>query len=392
MAFRPLVALDVGSTKVACAIGLSKQESDPPAMPFRTGPELSRRARWDLLGSSVVAYPGPMDGWLSDPLIVSQAIEQALESTGVAGVFHAASVAISHPLLQSECVRATVHIADEPVAVRMRDVNRLRAVALDQALGIDREPLLVELLGCDGNGFEGVRDPRGLPATRLRGTFRIVTMPLAARRLVTQAVESAGLHLSKLTYTLTAAWSSLGEEVARERVLFIDAGGLMTDIGLIDEGVLHASATIQAGGATLADAIAKELSVTMEQASAWSLEGTACRKPEVRSRIEQYRQAVQETVGTILKDQPRPDLAVVGGRGALVDGFAEWIEQACRMRTMLCRSERTRHLRDVSLQVGASPAIGLLEASLRVPGAPPGPSHRLGRLLEQTKLILTEYF
>lgn len=376
MAFRPLVALDVGSTKVACAIGVSS----------------GGQARWELLGCSVVPYPAPMDGWLSDPLTVSRTIEQALEATGVKGIVQEASVAISHPLLESDIVHASVAIADEPVAVRTRDVHRLKAAALDRVLGIDREPLVVELLACEGNGFERIRDPRGLPATRVRGTFHIVTMPMAGRRLVLQAVEAAGLHVAALTYALVAAWSSLGDEAARERVLLIDAGGLVTGIGLMHDGFLQASATVRDGGASLAAGLAKGLGVTMEQATAFTLEGAACPKPEVRSRLETYRQAVRAAIEAVLKDQPRPERVVIGGRWALSDGFAEWVEQTVKVPAALCRSARTQHLGDVSLQVGLSAAIGLLESSLRMPGGAPRVSNRLGRLLEQTKYLLTEYF
>src|SRR6185295_4663158 len=146
-----LVAFDIGATKVACAIGL----------PHEHGPG------FELLGSSLTAYPVHPEAWLSDPLMVSRTIEQALEATAVRNDFDRAVVVMSHPALAGERVRVSVPLGDEPVPVRAHDLDRLQASALDRALGVDREPLAVERLGCDGNGFEGVRNPRGLAATRL---------------------------------------------------------------------------------------------------------------------------------------------------------------------------------------------------------------------------------
>ncbi|MBI4342729.1 MAG: hypothetical protein HY599_05125 [Candidatus Omnitrophica bacterium] len=374
----PLVALDIGSTKVACAIGLPRERS----------------AGFELLGASVVPYPLLAESWLSDPLLVSRTIEQALEATAVTGDFHRALVAINPPLSTSERIRASITLADEPMTVRTHDLERLQRSALDQALGIDREPLLVERLSCSGNGFEGVRDPRGLAATRLLGTFHIVTMPMAARRAATQAVESAGLEVASLSHPLPAVLAGVGdEELFRKRVVVIDASGLTTEVGCFVEGVLTALEIAPVGGVRLAMAVAKRLQVTVEQATAWSLEGTSCRKPEVRKLVEAHWSLVQAAMERILADQLRPDQVLVTGRGALIDGFVEWVERAGGMSASLARGERTPKAADLTRQVGLSAAIGLLEAATRgQAGAAARPARLFNRLVHHTRTILTEYF
>ena len=223
---RPLVALDIGSTKVACAIGL----------PHEQGPGFK------LLGSGIVAYPTLTESWLSDPLMVGRTIEQALEACAVTGDFHRAMVAMSHPQLASEQVRSAIQVGDEPLAVKPSDVDRLQARALDQALGIDRDPLVVERLSFSGNGFEGVREPLGRSATRLVGHFHIVTMPMAARRAIVQAVESAGLEVMRLHLSLNAiAAAVIGAFPQTHRQLVVDIGGLSADAGLFVNGQLWAT-------------------------------------------------------------------------------------------------------------------------------------------------------
>ena len=166
MSLRPLIALDLGATKVACAIGLPHEQA----------------AGFELMGTGLVPYPVTPESWLADPALVARTIEQALDATAVSADMDRALVSISPPSLVSEQARVTIPLADEPITIRQRDLNRLHNAALNQVLSIDRDTLLVERLACAGNGFDGVRDPRGLPATRLTGSFHIVTMPTAVRR------------------------------------------------------------------------------------------------------------------------------------------------------------------------------------------------------------------
>ena len=380
MITHPLIALDIGSTKVACAIG----------QPHEHAPG------FELLGASLVPYPVCPEGWLGDLLMVSRTIEQALEATAVRGDFDRALVTISHPLLISEHAKVAVPLGDEPITVRTQDLGRLQTSALNQVLGVDREPLLVERLGCSGNGFENVRDPRGLSATRLLGAYHVLTIPMAARRALVQAVESAGLEVAGLSYTMPALLASAGEdELYSRRALVMDVGGLTTDVGLFADGVLRAARIVPWGGLTLCTAIAKDFGVTMEQALTWSLEGASCRKPEVRKLVEDGWHALQQAVDALLDGEPKPDAALICGRAALMDGFAEWIERETGIPASVIRSPRVTRAGDLSRQVGLSAAIGTLELASR---ASNGFSHKpssprfINRLIERTRTILTEYF
>ena len=353
------------------------------------------RAGFELLGTSLVSYPGMPQGWLHDPLLTGQTIEAALRTTGVQTDASRAIVAINPPGLVSEQTEAIITLAEEPMTVKARDLSRLQHRALDQALSIDRDPLLVERVNISGNGFEGVRDPRGLSATRLHGTFHLVTMPTAVQRRVVQAVESAGLEVTRLTWTLPAALAAPADpQLLQQRVLVMDAGGLTTSIGLFVEGALSVSITVEEGGMHVAHAIAAAMHVTVEQAIALSFEASASRKPEVRDLIEQSWTKIQAAIAPLLADQPRPDVVLLTGRGALLDGFVEWIEGVTGLQSVVCRSPHTQRVAELSRQVGLAPALGLLEQVTRTVAGPFAPrSPRLvDRVLAHTRTILTEYF
>lgn len=378
MPAQPLVALDVGSTKVSCAIGLPHE----------------RMPGFELLGMSCVAYTLQSESWLADPLMVGRTIEQALEATAVSAECDRAYVCIRHPQLQSEAVKVSIALADEPITVRAQDLERLEQAALAQALSIDREALLIERLSCSGNGFEGVRDPRGLSATRLQGIYHIVTLPVAARRALMQAVESAGLEVGRLTYTLPLALSEqANSEIRNQRVLVVDVGGLSTDAGLFIEGALTALEVVPFGGIRLATSIATQLNVTLSQALSWSLEGKACPKAGIRELIEGQWQRLQASFERLLSGQPKPDALLLTGRGSLIDGFAEWVEQTTGLTATVCRSSRALHLGDLSRQVGLGAAIGLLESVTTAQDEPLAGSQRvLNRFIHRTRTLLTEYF
>ena len=375
---RPLVALDIGSTKVACAVGLPHERS----------------AGFELLGTSLVPYPTISDTWLADAAVVGRTIEQALAATGVHESIDQALVTMNHPLLTSERVRVVVPLGDEPMIIRAKDLDRLQRRALDHMLSVDREPLLVERLSCAGNGFEGVRDPRGLTATRLAGTFHIATIPLAARQTVVQAVESAGLQVSRLAYSLVAGLAGASDEAAsRQRLLLVDVGGLTSDVGLMTDGMLQVLRIVPWGGQTLATAIARDIHGTMDQGVTWSLEGPACRKSEVGPIIERHWALLQQAIEHVLEEQPRPERVFISGRGALSDGFMEWIERVTGAPVVLCRSPRTSSLTDLSQKIGLSAAIGLLEMTTRSAEQEAQRSpHLLNRLIHHTRTILREYF
>ncbi|HEX9779795.1 MAG TPA: hypothetical protein VGB20_01120 [bacterium] len=379
MTAKPVVALDIGWTKVACAIGLSHE----------------RTPGWELLGSGVEPYPAPNDSGVPDPLVVARAIEAAIDATGVTAELTRALVCLSHPALQSERVRAAVPIADEPVAVKARDVARLRTAALNQSLAIDRDVLHMECLGYAGNGFARVGDPRGLCATRLQGDFLLVTMPVAVRRTLLEAVESVGLEALDVRYAPAAALAGAADErSAGGRVLVIDLGGLSIDLAVFEAGVLTACRVEPWGGVSLARDLARELDVTLEQATASIREGTASREERVRAHLDAAWARLEEGIRTVLGGEPKPDLVLVAGRAALMDGFVEWVERTLGIPTALCRSPRTHRSADLSRQLALCPAIGLLElasrpragAALASPGGP------LGRVLERAKAVLVEYF
>jgi len=352
------------------------------------------------LGTGLANHPTLTSTWPCEPSALARTVQQALDATDLTQPLQQAVVTLNHPQLMHTPVTAMVELADEPVAIRSRDLVRLRAQALAQALSLDRELLHLESLGYSANGFDRVLDPRGLAATRLRGAFHLVSVPLAVRQAVGEAIEAVGLEIARWSYSLEAVVAAcLDDSLSKQRSLVIDVGGSSTQVGLVVGGVIARSLTIPWGGMTLASAVAKTCRLTLEQALSVSLEGPASPKPKVRQLIGQQLLFLQRGIHQLLKGEPQPDLTLVTGRGALIDGLVEWVEMATETNTVLGRSPRAKGLGDLSRQVALTPALGLLELAFRmtpsslrrsVPNA--SPSGMVDRLIDRTKTLLTEYF
>ena len=387
---KPLVAIEIGSSKVACAVGRPLTNGDGGG--------------FELLGVGVASYPTMRTTWPCETALLAETVGQALEDAKITQPPERAIATLAHPACSHRRVTAHIDVADEPIPLRGRDLRRLHEQAISQALELDRDVFLLEPLGYAGNGFEGVRDPRGLVATRLRGTFQLIGIPLAVRRTLTQALDAVGLELDRLVYGLQAvAASCLEERLWSKRVLLIDVGGCCTEVAILDAGRFSHTLSLPWGGMMVVDAIAKTCRLTLDQALVVSLEGLSSQRPKVRQLVEHELQPLQQQLDRLLKDEVLPDLAIVTGRGALMDGLVEWVAQITHINTLLGRSPRAKGLGDLRRQLAVSPALGLLELAFRTSSSTlaggqtrvhgvRGSERLLSRLIERTKTLLTEYF
>ncbi len=386
---QPVLAIDVGSTKVAWAIGQPGLDRGV-AIPGQPA-----RAPFDLLGCGAAPLAASKGNWPSDPIGLAEALERALSEAGISRVPECGVAALSHPALQHRQATAYVDLADEPVTIRGRDLERVQALAVAQTLAIDRAVLVVEPLGYSGNGFSGVQDPRGLTATRLSGAFLLVTIPVAVRRVVLQALELLGVELERMTSSLKAAIASgIVEEWKGERVLVADLGGCSCDIALLDHGSLVKSQTAPWGGDLVVQAVARESRLSWDRALAVTLQGFHA-KPEVSALLENLLGLLRGHLDAFLRDELLPARAIVTGRTALIDGLIEWLEAALGVPAALGRSSWTRSLGELPRQVALSPVLGMLALGLErsesqiASSASSGP---IDRLLARTKQILVDYF
>jgi|GEM_PF-1426584 len=392
-----MLAIDVGSTKISCAVAQQTVHEQLMAPGW-----MAAQPTWRIVGHGMASYPLSMTA-LGDPAAMTQALVQALRAIQFEPLPDRAIISVSHPHLKHATVTTQLQLADQPVTIRARELTRLASKAVGEALGIDREALLVEPIGYAGNGFEGIRDPRGLMATGLVGTFHVVSIPLAAKRALVHALDEVGVEVDRLVYTMKAL--ALGCEMAAasstdtgpssaSRLLLIDIGGACTDLALVEQGFIRKAATLAWGGTALTEQLAKTCRLPLEQALAVSLEGLASQKPTVRQLVEEHLRTLREALHALLREEVPPDAVLVTGRGALLDGMVEWVETMTERPTELGRHSALQPLGDLGVQLAFVPVRGLLNL-LQQPSRPlvaPSSTRLVDRILNRTRHLLVEYF
>ena len=383
MKLKPIVAIDIGATKIACVVA----QPNLALSANGHGSASLQAERWDIVGTGMAVYPGPHTSWPCEPALLARTLEQALDAAGVWATCERAIVSLSHPAATHQRVTAQLQLADEPVTIRRRHVAQLREQAIGSALGLDHDVLMLAPVGYAGNGFEDVRDPVGLSATRVAGTFNLIAIPSAVRHAVGRAVESLGLTIERLLYGLETC------AVTTQRQLLIDMGGLCTDLGLLDRGSWVRSLTIPWGGALLVEQIAASAGCTREAAVAAAARGLASPEPATRTVIQRQLELLADALRQFLGQEPRPDVTMVTGRAALMDGCLEWIEAQTGIKTVLARHPRASRETDMGRQIGLSLAYGALDTCQELSARQAVRSPRfIDRLLERTQALLVEYF
>ena len=383
---KPVLAIELGSTKVACALG---QPTDG-GMAF--------------LGCGLVTLPAGATLWSAEPGLVTRWLEEALDEITARCPLERAIVALTHPELSHHTITAHVDLADEPVTIQQRHLKRLATQAIAQGLPIDRDVLLLEAQGYTGNGFQQVQDPHGLLATRLLATFQLVAVPLAVRRAAIQALESVGIETEQLVYGLKAtAAACLQDDATSPPTLLIDVGARCLDAGMIEHGCVRQSLTIPWGIDRVAEEIATQCRMTMDAARRASWQGRSSNQPQVRQLVEQQLDALHGPLDSLVSAHARPDLVVVTGRGALLDGFVEWLQDTLGIPVHLGRGHRLHQMGDLARQVGLTTVVGLLEIASHTSwdrhlqrqtfqSTSARSSNLVDRVLEHTKRMLVEYF
>jgi len=148
-----------------------------------------------------------------------------------------------------------------------RDVDRVHAVARTVALPADRELLHAIPQEYVVDHQRGIRDPVGMPATRLETDLYLVTASAAAVENITRAVEKAGYRVEgRILEPLAAARAVLTEDEKELGVAMVDLGAATTGLAVHYEGGLRKLEVLPFGGSTITSDLIRGLSIPFADA------------------------------------------------------------------------------------------------------------------------------
>ncbi len=228
-----MVALDVGSTTIRCAVGESEG------------------GRLRVLGVGTAPSFGLRKGVVVDqealvPAIMA-AVEGAERTSGV--LVDTVVLGISGAHVAAFVQEAVVSVGGRDGRVTTADVNRVLDAARAVPLPAGEE--LVHLIprGYLVDGGSPLRDPVGVPGSRLEVAAHLVTAGSGPISSLVAAAHAAGLQIEDVVVGALAAAEGVIRDVELDRAVAVaDIGGGTTDIAVFAGSAICHTAVLPVGG------------------------------------------------------------------------------------------------------------------------------------------------
>jgi cell division protein FtsA len=281
--FNIVAGVDVGTTKVCCVI--AKRDGGPAV---------------EVLGTGLAPSLGSKRGMVVNiESTVQSVVEAVREAEQMAGVeVGEVNVGIAGGHIKSMNSKGIVAISSADREITKKDIERCIEQAKAIALPVDREVLHVLPKEFAVDDQRGIRDPRGMVATRLEADVHIVTGAITSAQNLVRSVSRADLKVNRLVLEpLASARAVLTPDEVELGVVLVDMGGGTTDIAIFYEGSVRHTSVLAVGG----DQVTRDLAVGL-------------RTP--RLAAEQIKQKYAVAMASLVADDGVVEVADVGGRRA----------------------------------------------------------------------------
>ncbi len=264
--YPPVIALDVGTTKIACLHG----ELDGGGNLIAVTGIASVPARGMHKGVVVdMAEASESIRAAAEAAAAAAAEDEQDETAAAAGVF--VGVAGSHVVSMNRRVSITNPNPDHRItrAERQALLRKLKEVDVSPDLklihALPREYML--------DGQDGIKRPVGMYATNIEMEGHLVFGAVNSVQNLVGAVEHGGLRVDDIILEpLASSRACLSEQDMRSGTLLVDIGGGTTDIALFVSGRLAHSAVLPVGGNHITRDISVGLKVPLAAAEKIKLE------------------------------------------------------------------------------------------------------------------------
>src|SRR6266478_6427665 len=367
-----IVALDVGTSKVACLVA-----------------ELRPDASLEILGMGGHESKGLKKGVVVNIEATVGAIQRALEEAELMAdcKISSAFVGIAGSHIRSFNSTGMVAIKDREVSALdvERAIDTARAVNIptdQQILHVLRQEFIID-------GEEDVREPIGMSGVRLEVKVHIVTGAVSAAQNIVKCVRRCGLEVNDLILQpLASSRAVLSEDEKDLGVCLLDIGGGTTDIAVFTHGAIRHTAVVPIAGDQITNDIAMALRTPTAEAEELKVRhgcalrqlaeagqmvevaGVGDRPPRMLSRqtlaevIEPRVEELYTLIQQVLRDSGYEELlssgVVLTGGSAVMQGMVELGEEIFHMPVRLGIPRYAGSLSDVVRSPRYATGVGLL--------------------------------
>jgi cell division protein FtsA len=226
-----ITGVDIGTSKICVAVAEVTDEGI------------------DLLSLTSSPSDGMRKGVVSDMEAATAAIRKALimarDESGVA--VREAILSLSGGHIKSFVESASIAVSGRTVS--QEDIENVIDAAGSAPLSAGKDIIHVLPVDFVVDGSMGIKDPLGMPASRLEAKVNIITAASEPLHRMIVSCEKAGLQASDFAVqAIASAESALTGEEREMGTALIDIGGGTTDIALFRDGWLLRSAILNIGG------------------------------------------------------------------------------------------------------------------------------------------------
>ncbi|HGI9104485.1 TPA: cell division protein FtsA [Streptococcus agalactiae] len=225
----------------------------------------------NVIGVSNVPSSGVKDGIIIDieaaATAIKEAVKQAEEKAGI--TIDKINVGLPANLLQIEPTQGMIPVPNESKEIKDEDVESVVKSALTKSITPEREVISLIPLEFIVDGFQGIRDPRGMMGIRLEMRGLIYTGPTTILHNLRKTVERAGIKVEHVVIAPLALAKSVLNEGEREfGATVIDMGGGQTTVASMRNQELQYTNIYSEGSDYVTKDISKVLRTTVEIAEA----------------------------------------------------------------------------------------------------------------------------
>ncbi len=366
-----LVALDIGTSKVAVIVG-----------------EVAEDGAVEIIGFGDSPSHGLKRGVVVDIESTVQSIQRAVSAaelvTGCQIYAVRAGIAGSH--VQSR--NSTGQVAIKEREVTQEDVDRVIENA--RAVVMPHDQRIIHVLPQEYiiDGQEGIRQPIGMSGVRLEVRAHLVTGATSAVQNIVKCIERCGLRVDDMVLEqIASAEAVLHNDERQLGVCLVDIGGGTTDLAVFVDGAIRHTAVIPIAGDQVTNDIAVGLRTPTQFAEKIKLEHASLCPDEGASEFIEVpgvgdrpaRRLSRHTLGEIVEaryeeifQHVREELrrsgfeervtagVVLTGGSALMCGVVELAEEILHMPVRLGVPQHVTGLQEVANNPVHATGVGLL--------------------------------
>lgn len=219
----------------------------------------------NVIGVSNVKSAGVKDGIIVNIEVaaaaIRKAIEQAEEKAGVR--IDRVNVGLPANLLQIEPTQGMIPVTTDSQEITDVDVENVVKSALTKSMTPEREVISFIPEEFIVDGFQGIKDPRGMMGIRLEMRGMLYTGPRTILHNLRKTVERVGVQVENIVISPLALTRSVLNEGEREfGATVIDLGGGQTTVAVMRGQELQYTNIYQEGGEYITNDISKVLTTS----------------------------------------------------------------------------------------------------------------------------------